>query len=55
MSGQHEQKAATTPGIKGAEKVIKTSPELAGMDDRTTLNNNRSGDDMQDGATRSVK
>ncbi|WP_180954110.1 hypothetical protein [Bacillus sp. M6-12] len=51
MSGRNKNRSDSTPEIKGGQKVIKTSPELAGLDDRTTLDSNRSGNDLMGGTS----
>ncbi|NHM32523.1 hypothetical protein [Neobacillus terrae] len=41
MANRNSSKKRSFPEIKGGQKVIKSSPEFAGLDDRTTLDNSR--------------
>ncbi|WP_409300150.1 hypothetical protein [Peribacillus sp. SCS-155] len=46
---QNDKNIDFTPETVGGQKVVKSAPDLAGLDDRTTLENNRSGDDLMNG------
>lgn len=50
MSTPNKKKSEFTPEIKGGQKVVKSAPDLAGLDDRTTLDENRSGKDLMNGS-----
>ncbi|WP_180954706.1 hypothetical protein [Bacillus sp. V5-8f] len=49
MSKQNQKDSNFTPETIGGEKVVISASDLAGLDDRTTLETNRSGDDLMNG------
>ncbi|WP_158553425.1 hypothetical protein [Peribacillus saganii] len=54
MSKRNGNDSNAAPDIKGGQKVVKTSPELAGLDDRTSLESNRSGNDLMGGTSERI-